>query len=315
MGFDGLVAAETSHDPFMALAVATMAAPGLDLATAIAVAFPRSPTITAHIAWDLAEASGGRFTLGLGTQVRAHIIRRFGGSWEPPATRMREYIQAVRAVWAAWQEGGQLRFEGDFYRLSLMTPFFNPGPIEHPDIPVVIAAVNPAMCRLAGELCQGLVVHPFHTIDYLDEVVLPAVAAGAKRSGRSVDQCALHAAVMVVTGRNPGEVKAAAAQARRQIAFYASTPSYRRVVEGAGWGVGPALSSLARQDRWSEMGDLIDDEMLDQVAVCAPIDELGEAIRRRYGDRLTRLSFYELGDGLLSVDDPSWPELIAAIRG
>jgi probable F420-dependent oxidoreductase len=315
MGFDGLVAAETSHDPFMALAVATTAAPGLDLATAIAVAFPRSPTITAHIAWDLAEASGGRFTLGLGTQVRAHITRRFGGSWEAPVPRMREYIQAVRAVWAAWQGGGQLRFEGDFYRLSLMTPFFNPGAIDHPDIPVVIAAVNPAMCRLAGELCQGLVVHPFHTIDYLDEVVLPAVAAGAERSGQSVDQFALHAAVMVVTGRNPGEMKAAAAQARRQIAFYASTPSYRRVVEGAGWGVGPALSSLARQGRWSEMGDLIDDEMLDQVAVVAPIDELGGAIRHRYGDRLARLSFYELGDGLLPVDDPSWPELISAIRG
>ena len=315
VGFDGVVAAETSHDPFLALAVSSMEAPSLDLETAIAVAFPRSPTITAHTAWDLAEASGGRFTLGLGSQVRAHITRRFGGSWEPPVPRMREYIQAVRAVWAAWQGEGTLRFDGDYYRLSLMTPFFNPGPIDHPDIPVVIAAVNPAMCRLAGELCQGLVVHPFHTVDYLDQVVKPAVAAGAERTGRSADEVSLHAAVMVVTGRDGGEMEAAAAQARQQIAFYASTPSYRLVVERAGWDVGPALSSLARQGRWGEMGDLIDDEMLDQVAVVAPIEEVGGAIRHRYGDRLARLSFYELDAGLSATDDDSWARLISAIRG
>ncbi|HEX2369623.1 MAG TPA: TIGR03617 family F420-dependent LLM class oxidoreductase [Acidimicrobiia bacterium] len=312
VGFDGVVAAETSHDPFLALAVSSMEAPSLDLETAIAVAFPRSPTITAHIAWDLAEASGGRFTLGLGSQVRAHITRRFGGSWESPVPRMREYIQATRAVWAAWQGEGTLRFDGDYYRLSLMTPFFNPGPIDHPDIPVVIAAVNPAMCRLAGELCQGLVVHPFHTVDYLDQVVKPAVAAGAERTGRSTDAISLHAAVMVVTGRDHAEMEAAAAQARRQIAFYASTPSYRRVVEHAGWDVGPSLSGLARQGRWGEMGDVIDGEMLAQVAVVAPLEELGKTIRRRYEGRLARLSFYELGDWF--VDDASWSRLISAIR-
>ncbi len=299
----------------MALAVAATTAPDLDLETGIAVAFPRSPTITAHIGWDLAQASGGRFTLGLGTQVRAHITRRFGGTWEPPVSRMREYIQAVRAVWAAWQEGGPLRFDGDHYRLSLMTPFFNPGPIDHPDIPVIVAAVNPAMCRLAGELCQGLVVHPFHTIDYLDAVVAPAVAEGAERTGRSAEEVGLHAAVMVVTGRDGGEMERAAAQARQQIAFYASTPSYRLVVERAGWDVGPALSSLARQGRWGEMGDLIDDAMLDQVAVVAPIEEVGGAIRHRYGDRLARLSFYELGDGLLPNDDESWARVISETRG
>ncbi len=194
-----------------------------------------------------------------------------------------------------------------------MTPFFNPGPIDHPDIPVVIAAVNPAMCRLAGELCQGLVVHPFHTVDYLDQVVKPAVAAGAERTGRLADAISLHAAVMVVTGRDGSEMAAAAAQARRQIAFYASTPSYRRVVEHAGWDVGSSLSGLARQGRWGEMGDLIDDEMLAQVAVVAPLEEVGETIRRRYEDRLARLTFYELGDGFLPNDD-SWSQLISAIR-
>ena len=315
IGFDGVVTVETSHDPFLALAVATTTAPDLDLETGIAVAFPRSPTITAHIAWDLAQASGGRFTLGLGTQVRAHITRRFAAAWEPPVPRMREYIQAVRAVWAAWQGGGPLRFDGEHYRLSLMTPFFNPGPIDNPDIPVIVAAVNPAMCRLAGELCQGLVVHPFHTIDYLDGVVAPAVAEGAERTGRPAQEVALHAAVMVVTGRDESEIGEAAAQARRQIAFYASTPSYRRVVERAGWDVGPALSSLARQGRWKEMGDLIDEEMLEQVAVVAPIEEVGGAIRRRYGNRLARLSFYELDGGLPATGDDSWARLISETRG
>jgi probable F420-dependent oxidoreductase len=297
------------------LAAAATIAPDLDLETGIAVAFPRSPTVTAHIAWDLAEASRGRFTLGLGTQVRAHITRRFGGSWESPVPRMREYIQAVRAVWTAWQQGEPLRFDGEYYRLSLMTPFFDPGPIDHPDIPVAIAAVNPVMCRLAGELCQGLVVHPFHTVDYLDGVVRPAVAEGAERTGRSAGDVALHAAVMVVTGRDEAEIEAAATRARAQIAFYASTPSYRRVVEHAGWDVGRGLAVLARQGRWGEMAELIDYEMLAQVAVVAPIGEVGEAIRHRYGDRLARMSFYELGEGLMPADDEMLAELISATRG
>ncbi|MGD2102872.1 MAG: LLM class flavin-dependent oxidoreductase, partial [Acidimicrobiia bacterium] len=188
LGYDGFFTAETQHDPFFPITHAAVAAPELEFGTAIAVAFPRSPTVMAMIAWDLARQTGGRFMLGLGTQVRGHIVRRFSSHWSgKPAPQLREYIEAMRALWDCWQNGTPLKYEGEHYQLSLMTPFFNPGPIKHPDVPVYIAGVGPYLSALAGELCDGFHVHPFHTVSYLDEIVLPNMGKAARGAGRSLD--------------------------------------------------------------------------------------------------------------------------------
>jgi probable F420-dependent oxidoreductase len=301
LGFDGVMAAETSHDPFLALTAAAGAAPGLDIGTAIAVAFARSPMTVAHAAWDLADVSGGRFLLGLGTQIRAHVVGRFSMPWTAPVSRMREFIAALRAIWASWQEGEPLRFRGDHYRFSLMTPFFNPGPIEHPAVPILLAAVGPSMCRLVGEAADGIHVHPFHTRRYLDEVVRPAIASGATRTGRDPGSSITVANLFVVTGRDDEEMARSAAAARRQIAFYASTPAYRGVLDLHGWDVGDELNALSKQGRWDEMGSLIDDEMLREVAVVAPPEQVAASISERCQGSVDRLGFV-LADGLSDGD-------------
>ena len=197
--------------------------------------------ITAMTAWDLARMSRGRFMLGLGTQVRAHIVRRFSTTWDRPVPRLREYILALRAIWGSFQDSSPLAFDGDFYQFSLMTPFFNPGPIPNPDVPIYIAGVGPYLSRLAGELCSGFHVHPFHTVRYLDEVVLPGIAAGAAGSGRTLDDVELATTVFVMTGATDSDVEQAMGPVRQQIAFYASTPSYLPVLEAEGWDFGGEL--------------------------------------------------------------------------
>ncbi len=315
LGFDGFFTAETNHDPFLPLAVAAEAAPSLQLGTGIAVAFARSPMVVAHAAWDLAAASQGKFILGLGTQVRAHITHRFSMPWAPPGPRMREYVQALRAIWKAWQEGGPLRFKGDHYRFLLMTPFFDPGPIDHPRIPVFIAAVGPYLTRLAGEMCEGLHVHPLHTVRYLDEVTRPALQEGARRAGRHPAEVAVAAAVFVATGRTTDQIKSARRAARKQIAFYASTPAYRPVLDLHGWEIGPDLSALALRREWDAMADLVDDQILDEVAVTGPPESLGELLRERYGKRLQRIAFYGAGPGVTpGIDDDDWAGIIGAIH-
>ncbi|GAB4571149.1 MAG: LLM class F420-dependent oxidoreductase [Anaerolineae bacterium] len=292
-GFDGLWTTETQHDPFLPLALAAQATRRVRLGTAIAVAFPRSPMVTAYTAWDLAAQSGGRFVLGLGTQVKAHIQRRFGVPWGKPGARLREYIQALRAIWHAWQTGEQLAFRGEFYEHTLMTPFFNPGPISHPEIPIYIAGVNTGLCQLAGELCDGLHVHPFHTIAYLREQIVPAVERGAAKAGRSRRDVELHCAIFVVTGRDETEMQQAANEVKQQLAFYASTYSYRAVLAQHGWEeLGDRLSLLARQGRWAEMAAHISDDMLEAFAVVAPPEELAERVRERYEGLLDRVGYY-----------------------
>ena len=236
IGFDTMWASETQHDPFLPLGVAALHTDRIGLGTAIAVAFARNPTSAAHLAWDLQEASAGRFILGLGTQVQAHIERRFGMPWGPPAARLREFILAMRAVWEAWQSGGRLNFRGEHYKLTLMAPFFSPGPSAYSPIPVYIAAVNAQMCQLAGELCQGLHVHPFHTTRYLREQILPNVQGGLEQAGRRRSDIALASSVFVITGETAEELAATREQIRSQVAFYASTPSYSKVMELHGWG-------------------------------------------------------------------------------
>lgn len=292
-GFDALWTSETKHSPFLPLTLAAEHTRRLALGTAVAIAFPRSPMVTAHLAWDLQKFSRGRFILGLGTQVKAHIERRFGITWEAAVPRLREYILALRAIWEAWQNRTRLNFRGRFYRHTLMTDFFDPGPIDHPNIPIFIAGVNAGLVRLAGELCQGFHVHPFHSIPYLQQVVLPALGEGLSRAGRTRGDVQLATTAFVITGRSTQEMAATREMVRQQIAFYASTPSYRVVLDVHGWGeVGERLSRLAARKRWAEMPALITDEMLAVYALEAPWDSLAKALVSRYDGVLDRVALY-----------------------
>jgi probable F420-dependent oxidoreductase len=293
LGFAGLWSSETKHDAFLPLAIAADATERIELGTSIAVAFSRSPMEVAQTAWDLQDLSGGRFILGLGTQVRAHIRRRFSMPWDRPVARLREYILALRAIWESFQAEGSLSFEGEFYRHTLMTPFFNPGPIEHPEIPVYIAGVNTRLAALAGELCDGFHVHPFHSPQYVRRTVKPAIAEGAEKEGRDPEGVELATSVFVVTGESAAEIKEGREKMRAQIAFYASTPTYRTVLEAHGWeDVGEKLGKLARDKRWNEMPVLITDEMLRAFAIEAKPDEVGPALKERYEDLIDRVALY-----------------------
>lgn len=311
LGFDGVFSADTGHEPFLPLVAAAQAAPGMDLGTAIAVAFARSPMTVAMTAWDLADLTGGRFLLGLGTQIRAHITRRFSMPWDSPGPKMREFIHALKAVWNTFQTGERLDFRGDHYSLTLMTPFFNPGPIQHPDVPLYIAGVGPYMSKLAGEVCDGFHAHPFHTVRYLEEVVRPNIAAGAASAGRSPGDVTMVSVVFVVTGRDEAEMAAMRQTVKQQVSFYASTPAYRGVLETHGWDFGDTLTAMSKRGEWQRMADVIPDEVVDEVAVVAPIDQLGAAIRDRYGDRVQRVGYYTLDDGPSATDDETWAAVVA----
>lgn len=313
MGYDGFFSAETQYDPFLPLAFAATAADDLDLGTAIAVAFPRSPMITAMTSWDLARLSSGRFILGLGTQVRGHITRRFSTEWSSPGPRLADYIDSLRAIWDAWQNSTPLRHDGDFYQFSLMTPFFDPGPIAHPDIPVFIAGVGPYLSRLAGRACDGFHVHPFHTVPYLDQVVLPNIADGAQAADRSRDDVEVATTVFVMTGDSDEEIEKAMEPVRSQISFYGSTPSYRPVFESSGWDFHERLHAMSRRGQWAEMAEVVPDEAVLEVGVAARFGELAEAIKRRYGDRVQRVGFYSIGS-FLEHDPDAVREVIRSLQ-
>ena len=293
LGFDGLWTAETRHDPFLPLGVAAEHTRRLSLGTAIAVAFPRSPTVVAHTAWDLQAASGGRFALGLGTQVKGHIERRFSVSWTAPGPRLREYILALRAIWDAWQARGPVSFRGEQYAITLTTPFFAPAPIEHPRIPIYIAAVNAYNLRLAGELCDGVHLHPFHSVKYLREFALPHIEAGLAKTGRPRAALSVASSVFMITGRTPGEIGRAREHARAQIAFYASTRTYEPVLAAHGWqDLTPKLHRKSVEGDWAGMTALVTDEMLRVFAVEAPLDGLRAALDERYQGLLDRIAPY-----------------------
>jgi len=293
LGFAGLWSNETKHDGFLPLAIAANETSEMELGTSVAIAFSRSPMETAQTAWDLQDLSDGRFLLGLGTQVKAHITRRFSMPWDRPAARLREYILAVREIWKSFQTEGSLDFEGEFYRHTLMTPFFNPGPIEHPEIPVYIAGVNTRLARLAGETCDGFHVHPFHSPEYVRHTVKPAIAEGAIDVGRNPEQVVLATSTFVIAAENKEETEEQRESVRAQISFYASTPTYRTVLETHGWEeVGERLGTMAREKKWREMPALISDEMLAAFAVEATPDELGAALIERYEGLIDRVSLY-----------------------
>jgi probable F420-dependent oxidoreductase len=288
MGFEAVWSTETIHDPFLPGALIAEHTHRLYFGTAVAIAFARSPATLAYTAWDLAQASKGRFILGLGTQVKAHVERRFGLPWpESPVNKLREQIEAVRAFWTCWQTGKPLNLRGEYYRLNLMSPFFNPGPIDHPEIPIYIAGVNKGLARLAGETAEGFHVHPFHTPRYLREALLPAIEEGAHKAGRS--RTDIQVSTTLFTAINEGEREFV----RTQIAFYASTPSYLKVMALHGWQeTAGQLSQLAARGQWGEMPTLIDDEMLETFCVCSSPDELTNSIIERYQGLSDRITLY-----------------------
>ncbi|GIK63831.1 MAG: LLM class F420-dependent oxidoreductase [Chloroflexota bacterium] len=293
MGFDGIWTSETMYNPFFPLSLAAYTTQKIELGTAIAVAFPRSPMIMAHTAWDLAAQSKGRFILGLGTQVKPHITKRFSTVWDSPGPRLRDYILAMRAIWDCWQHNTPLNYRGEFYQHTLMTPFFQPRAIEHADIPIYIAGVNTYLCQLAGELCQGFHVHPFHTADYLRDMVIPNVEIGAQKTGRSRSDIALTCAIFVVTGKDTEEIENQKAMVKSQIAFYASTPTYRTVMDHHGWGdLHEELNTMSRTGRWMEMHEKISDAMLEKCAVIGTYDELPHKVKERYTGLLDRIAYY-----------------------
>ncbi len=292
-GFAGLWTSETKHDAFLPLAIAANETHQIELGTSVAIAFSRSPMETAQTAWDLQNLSEGRFVLGLGTQVKAHITRRFSMPWDRPAARLREYILAVQAIWESFQNEGPLQFEGEFYHHTLMTPFFNPGPIEQPEIPVYIAGVNTRLARLAGEICDGFHVHPFHSPEYVRQTVKPAIAQGAEEANRDPEQVTLATSAFVITGENREEINERRESVRAQISFYASTPTYRTVLEAHGWEeVGEKLGTMAREKKWREMPALVTDEMLAAFAVEAAPDDIGSALKERYTGLIDRVTLY-----------------------
>ena len=293
LGFSGLWFTESKRTPYLACAVASTTTSTITLGTAIAVAFPRSPMITAQTAWELGRASRGRFSLGLGSQVKAHVERRFSMPFEHPGPKLREYVLALRAIWRAFQGDEPLDFKGDYYSFSLLTDFFSPGPSDYPVIPVSVAGVNPGMARLAGEVCDGFHVHPFHSPRYLTEVIRPAIAQGAAKAGRDPSACEVFCPVFTIVGDSEEERAPQRESVRRQLSFYGSTRTYRPVFETHGWGeTSEQLHRLMARGDTDAMAAAITDEMLDAYAVTATWDELPDAILGRYRGVADRVFSY-----------------------
>ncbi len=292
LGFDGVLVPEAGHDPFLPLLIAAQATSRLRLRTGVAIAFPRSPGAMAQTAWDLARFSNGRFELGLGTQVKAHNERRYGAPWsDPPVPRLREYIQCLRAIFATYQNpAAPTWFRGEHYRFDLMSPFFNPGPNEAPDLPIYVAVVNDAMARLAGELADGYYPHPMCSAGYVREVMRPQVEEGARKAGRDPGTIGVLGSPMIASGADAAEVAKNASLVKQRLGFYASTPAYRPVFEHHGLGdLAAQLHRLSKEGKWREMVALVSDEVLATFATVAPYDQLGAALAERWSGLLTTM--------------------------
>lgn len=292
MGYDGVFTNEREHDSFFPLLLAATSTSNVSLQTRVAIAFPRSPMVVAYSSWDLQQFSGGRFRLGLGTQVKGHNERRFSVPWVSPSRRLREYVQSLHAIWDTWQDGKKLDYRGEFYNFSLMPPAFNPGPSPHPRPPVYISAVNPYNCRVAGEVCDGLALHPLTSAKYLEEVIMVNLAKGAEKAGRSVTDIKVSGSGFVATGPNKQKIEEQKDQLRQRIAFYASTRSYFPVLEIHGYQeVGQRLHEMSLKGEWDRLPGLITDEILETYAVVGEYDEVAGKIRERSGGVLDEVSF------------------------
>jgi probable F420-dependent oxidoreductase len=315
-GFDGAFSYEVAHDPFLPLAIAATATERLTLGTSIAVAFARNPMTLAVVSSDLHRLSRGRFVLGIGSQIKPHITKRFSMPWSRPAARMRELVLAIRAIWSTWNDGVPLQFRGEFYRHTLMTPMFDHGPSVFGNPLIFVAAVGPVMTAVAGEVADGLVAHAFTTSEYFRDVTLPHVERGLAAAGRTRADLQITMPVFAVVGRDEAEVAAKAVGARRQIAFYGSTPAYRGVLEHHGWGdLGDELNRLSKQGEWQTMGEIIDDDVLGAFAAVGDATTVAAELVRRYGGLLDRVQLgvdiSGAGSGDIGAADA---ELVAALR-
>jgi probable F420-dependent oxidoreductase len=292
IGYTGLVVEETKDDPFILMALAAQATRTLRLGTSVAIAFPRSPAVTAMSAWTLAKLSKGRFILGLGPQVKAHIERRYGLSWSPAGPWMREYVQALRAIWTCWQNGTMLDIKGPHYNINLTVPLFNPGPIEHPDIPIHLAAVNSVMCRMAGEVAEGIRLHPVCTPSYIEKVMLPAIREGAAKAGRSLAKFQTCMKPLVAVAANEAGLVPKVRDVRARVSFYASTPQYRAAFDHLGLGdLADKLKLLSRAQRWEEMPQHISDDVLHAFATIGTYDTIAAKLLARFAGYVTDCEF------------------------
>jgi probable F420-dependent oxidoreductase len=310
-GYDGVWAAETAHDPFLPIAIGAAATETLEFGTGIAVAFARNPMNLAVLANDLQLLSQGRFILGLGSQIKPHITKRFSMPWSHPAPRMRELIAAMRAIWATWESGEKLEFRGEFYTHTLMTPFFDPGKNPYGNPKILLAAVGELMTEVAGEVGDGLLVHGFSTERYLREVSLPALENGAAKAGKTRADLTVSYPGFVVTGANDEDVERATKAVREQIAFYGSTPAYRPVLEAHGWGdVQDELNGLSKRGEWKAMGKVITDDILDAFAVRGTASELPGLVMDRFGPLVDRVGFY----APYKHDPERWADVVASFK-
>lgn len=312
-GFDGWIAIETKVDPFLCAAVAAERTERIELITGIAVAFARNPMTVALQANDVQALSGGRFILGLGSQIKPHITRRYSMPWSKPAARMREFVLAIRAIWRAWETAEPLAFEGEFYSHTLMTPFFDPGPNPHGNPQVILAAVGPLMTAAAGEVADGVLCHGFSTPRYVREVTIPALLAGRRKAGfDGLDGFSITAPSLVAIGDTDEELETAIAAVRQQLGFYGSTPAYRGVLELHGWGqLQPQLGDMSKKGEWDRMASLITDDILNTFAAIGTPEAVVQELRRRYGDVAQRVNLKRPP----SIDDERWKRLAADLRG
>jgi len=290
-GYAGAFTFEGQHDPFFPLLLAARASERIELYTAVAIAFSRNPMILANIGWDLQQLSRGRFILGLGTQIRAHIERRFSMPWSKPAARMREMVLAIKAIWRCWQTRERLDFRGEFYQHTLMTPVFSPEPTQWGVPPIYLAGVGPRMTEIAGEVADGFFVHPFNTRESFLRLTYPALERGLAAGGRTRGDLAISSQLMICSGTSDEELERARRSTRQQIAFYGSTPAYRPVLEVHGWGdLERDLNRMSKEGKWGEMAGLVSDEILEAIAVCAPMKDLAKKIRERCDGKVDRVS-------------------------
>ena len=309
IGYRGAMTAETAHDPFFPLLLAAQETEKIELITSIAVAFGRNPMNLANIGHDLNSFSKGRFILGLGSQIRPHITKRFSMPWSKPAARMRELISATRAIWDCWHNGTPLAFDGEFYTHTLMTPMFTPTDTEYGAPKVFLAAVGPLMTEVAGEVADGILIHAFTTQKYLKEVTLPAVEKGLAKAGRSRDDFEISYPGFIVTGRTEEEFNATKTAVCKQIAFYGSTPAYAPVLGVHGWGdLQPELNRMSKEGKWDEMGTLITDDILEEFAVVAELDDVVDKFRARWDGLIDRTN-----GSIPARDDDHARELVAGL--
>jgi probable F420-dependent oxidoreductase len=310
-GYDGGFTFEGPHDPFFPLVLASQTTRRLELYTAIAIAFARNPMILANIGWDLQALSKGRFLLGLGSQIRPHIEKRFSMPWSKPAARMREMVLAIKEIWRCFGDGDRPDFQGEFYRHTLMTPMFSPGKHPYGDPPILIAGVGPMMTEVAGEVADGFFVHPLHTQASLDTLTLPALERGLAKSGRELEDFTLSVQMMIASGSDAAEIENTRRMTRQQIAFYGSTPAYAVVLEAHGWGdLQPELNALSKRGKWAEMSALVSDEILETIAICCPLDEVADRVRARcgaYADRVSLVAHW-------ATDPEPWVEITRALK-